>query len=245
MPADGTRAPNNTVPNPTDNCANYVQARINPRRIALVRVPHIAQYKSHTPAPDAVFEETEVGALSYSIYGQLTSIFRKGSPFSYSIGNEDIKTDATGGATIVVWPRSLSRAGAACGVRPGQRPRMEPHRGQPGRPAVRQHDRWCGSTARRPRYQGGLYPSDHRTGAPCFQGPQSTLDPFGLTAIPDSRVHRHPARVRRDAEHARHLDPAGRAVHRRRLPRRHLPGPPQGTHDVHRRLLLRALTHES
>ncbi|MEU7905670.1 hypothetical protein [Actinoplanes sp. NPDC049118] len=185
VPSDGTRAPNNAVPNPTDNCANYVQARINPRRIALVRVPQVAQYKSHTPAPDAVFQETEVGALSYSMYGQLTSIFRKGSPFSYSIGNEDIKTDAAGGATIVVWPRSLS---------PVERRvvfALANARGWnliEGNQAGPQYANMLLARVNgpAPTYKGGLYPSPYRTGAPCFQGPQSTLDPFGLTAMPDS-----------------------------------------------------------
>jgi hypothetical protein len=34
-----------------------------------------------------------------------------------------------------------------------------------------------------PTYQGGLYPSNYRTGAPCMNGPQSTLDPFDLTQV--------------------------------------------------------------
>ena len=39
-----------------------------------------------------------------------------------------------------------------------------------------------------PTYQGGQYPSDYRTGAPCYTGPQSVLDAFdpALTALPAS-----------------------------------------------------------
>ncbi|MEU7905672.1 hypothetical protein [Actinoplanes sp. NPDC049118] len=185
MPGNGTRAPNNTVPEPSDNCANYIEARLNSRQIALVRVPYVGQYKSHTPAPNAVFEETEVGALSYSAYGQLTSTYRQGSPFSYSIGNEEIKTDATGGATIVIWPRNLTalerRAVFALANARGWN-LLEGNQDGP------QYANMLTVRVNGPSqsYRGGLYPTPYRNGAPCFQGPQSVLDPFGLTAIPDS-----------------------------------------------------------
>jgi hypothetical protein len=183
MPGNGTRAPNNTVPAPADNCANYVEARLNSRQIALIRIPHIAQFQSHTPAADAVYQQTEAGAISYSAYGQLTSTYRQGSAFSYAVGNEDIIQDETGGATIVVWPRSLSPAVRRTVFAYARSQGWNLLQGNTSGPqyANMMTVRVNGPA---PTYQGGLYHTDCRTGAPCMLGPQDTLDPFGLTVVP-------------------------------------------------------------
>jgi hypothetical protein len=188
MPFDGTRAPNNSVPEASDNCANYLEAKLNPRQIAMFRVPHVPQFQPYDPASDAVYEQTEVGAVNYSAYGQLTGSFRAGSPFSFSVGNQDITQDKTGGATIVVWPRSLGPARRRAVFAEARRSGWNLLQGNANGPQY-PFALLVRVNGAAPTFKGGLYPSPNRTGAPCGLGPQSTLNPFGLTVLPANTAY--------------------------------------------------------
>jgi hypothetical protein len=94
---------------PPDNCAGYLGARVDPRRIALIRLPHIASIfetaalEQNTTFPDDV----QAAYISLTMYGAAVNTYEPDDPESASLANAEFQPDETGGSTIVVWPRHL------------------------------------------------------------------------------------------------------------------------------------------
>jgi hypothetical protein len=107
-PRDWTGWPGGVVPNPTktqpDRCANYITARLDEKKIALIRVPKMPTF---APPNNTVYAGYDVGAYNFQIMGRLRSNYVPGSEDTFAIGNEEIKIDSSGGATFMVWPRTL------------------------------------------------------------------------------------------------------------------------------------------
>ena len=94
---------------PPDNCAGYLGARVDPHRIALIRLPHVASYfETAALEPDATFPDPEAAYISLTMYGAAVNTYEPGDSESASIADAEFKLDETGGCTILIWPRHLS-----------------------------------------------------------------------------------------------------------------------------------------
>jgi hypothetical protein len=183
LPANGTGWPGGVVPPPSpDACGNYLQARLNQRQIALFRVPQVPSYQPTTPSAGATYQQTDAGFYVFSIAGRDRARFRPGSGYNFALGAEDIKEDASGGATFVVWPRNL---------RPRQRRAvfaMARSRGwnllEGNLNGLNQYAAtiWLRVNGPASTYIGGTYPTASRSGVPCMNGPQSALSAYPATA---------------------------------------------------------------
>jgi hypothetical protein len=94
---------------PPDNCAGYLGARVDPRRIALIRIPHVASiFETAVLEPNTTFpEDYEAAYISLTMYGASVNTYEPDDPESASLANAEFQLDDTGGSTIVVWPRDL------------------------------------------------------------------------------------------------------------------------------------------
>ncbi|MGO9614273.1 MAG: hypothetical protein ACLPX5_14745 [Dissulfurispiraceae bacterium] len=94
---------------PPDNCAGYLGARVDPRRIALIRIPHVASiFETEALDPNTTFpEDAQAAYISLTMYGASVNIYKPGDPESASLENAEFEQDETQGSTIVVWPRQL------------------------------------------------------------------------------------------------------------------------------------------
>lgn len=105
-----------TIP-PPDNCSGYLGTSLDPKVISLIRIPHIANYTntanvtSSSTYPNPVNPSQPWQATYESVvqYGASTGLYLPGSPNTTTLAGAEFKVDATGGSTIVVWPRNLSR----------------------------------------------------------------------------------------------------------------------------------------
>jgi hypothetical protein len=96
---------------PVDSCAGYLGARMSTDRIALIRMPHVATwFDTSNITAETLYEQNEADYISFTQYGNKPGVYRPGDPRSGSLADEELLVDATGGTTIVVWPRSLPKA---------------------------------------------------------------------------------------------------------------------------------------
>ena len=106
---------------PPDNCSGYLGTSLNPRVISLIRIPHVANYTDGlnvTPSssyPNPVNRAVPWQAAYESVagYGASPGLYLPGSPNTNALADGELRVDGTGGATIVVWPRTLSRLALA------------------------------------------------------------------------------------------------------------------------------------
>jgi len=94
---------------PPDNCAGYLGALVDPRRIALIRLPHVASiFETATLAPNTTFPDNPQAAyISLTMYGAVVNTYQPDDPKSASLADSEFQRDETGGSTILVWPRDL------------------------------------------------------------------------------------------------------------------------------------------
>jgi len=94
---------------PPDNCAGYLGARVGPRRIALIRLPHVASiFETAALDPNTTFpDDIQAAYISLTMYGAAVNTYDPDEPESASVANAEFQPDETGGSTIVVWPRHL------------------------------------------------------------------------------------------------------------------------------------------
>ena len=158
-----------SVPAP-DNCAGYLTAKLNPRQIALVRVPKLPTYfKRSGVTSGSTYPQTNVAYVSFNTYGAAVGRYTPGSPDTMGLGNEDIHTDTTGGATFVVWPRNLTRVQQQAVFAYAQLHGWNLIRGNSdGR--VYGDTLYIRNKGADPNYLGGYTPNANRPGAPCFRG---------------------------------------------------------------------------
>ena len=106
-----------TVP-PPDNCSGYLGSSLDPKVISLIRIPHIANYSdaarvtADSTYPNKVDPHLPWQAAYESMvqYGASSGLYLPGDPNTTALADHQFKVDKTGGSTIVVWPRNLSRA---------------------------------------------------------------------------------------------------------------------------------------
>jgi hypothetical protein len=94
---------------PPDACGGYVLANLRDDRVNLVRVPQVPTYANYAGATSETLnnsDEVDVQFYSFVVYGAAKQVSAVGSPENSQIGNTQIKQDADGGATVMVWPRS-------------------------------------------------------------------------------------------------------------------------------------------
>src|SRR5262249_2927048 len=100
---------------PPDNCSGYLGALVHPDQIALIRIPHVpsifdtAALTPHSRYPDIDSPSlyTESAYVSITMYVASIGFYDPDSPDSASLADAEFNPDATGGSTIVVWPRDL------------------------------------------------------------------------------------------------------------------------------------------
>jgi hypothetical protein len=183
LPANGTGLPGGVVPPPApDACANYIVAKLTPRAIALIRVPKVPSFQPRNPAPGAVYTQTDAGAYVWQINGRFREFFRPGTPYNYTLANEDIKTDATGGATVVVWPLSLNIAQRLAVFAYARAHGWNLLQGNAASPSSYAESFWIRVNGPASTYTGGTYPTASRSGVPCMNGPQSALSAYPQTS---------------------------------------------------------------
>jgi hypothetical protein len=86
--------------------------------ISLIRIPHIANYTDVTnvtsastyPNPIDPGSPPEAAYESLVQYGASSGLYLPGDPNTTALADGEFRVDATGGSTIVVWPRNLSPA---------------------------------------------------------------------------------------------------------------------------------------
>lgn len=153
---------------PADNCAGYLGAATDPTRIGLIRMPHVAQWFDTSDLDDtSVFSQEETTYISFTLYGNAVGSYQPGSPDSASLANAELLPDASGGSTIVIWPRSLT---------PEQRQQVFDHADRNGWALIRGDEAGKETTANLfvrlkgddPSDPGGYTPTSERTGVPCF-----------------------------------------------------------------------------
>ena len=94
---------------PPDNCAGYLGARVDPLRIALIRIPHVASiFETESLTPNTTFPgDSQAAYISLTMYGAAVNTYEPDKADSASLANAEFQLDETGGSTIVVWPRHL------------------------------------------------------------------------------------------------------------------------------------------
>ncbi len=180
---------------PTDSCAGYLGAATSTTEIGLIRMPRVAQWFDTTDLDDtSVFIQEETTYISFSLYGNAVGSYQPGSPDSASLGNAELLPDASGGSTIVIWPRDLT---------PEQQQQVFDHADDNGWAIIRGDESGRDTTANLfvrlkgddPSYPGGYTPTSERGGVPCYgagapQGVNCSLDEFlDGTCEADLRTH--------------------------------------------------------
>ena len=95
---------------PPDNCAGYLGTRTSLTRISLIRMPHVPTFFDVTAVTPATrFVQNQATYVSFTEYGASLGVYAPGRPITTSLGDAELKVDATGGSTVMVWPRRLSR----------------------------------------------------------------------------------------------------------------------------------------
>lgn len=162
---------------PPDNCSGYLGARVDPRRIALIRLPHVASiFETNALDPNTTYPDTQAAYISLTMYGAAVNTYDPGHPETASLADSEFEPDGTGGSTIVVWPRDLSmreRAKLFLYARANRWPLIRGGRVGPFTTANMLFRIKDAS----PDYYGAYTPvKDGRTGVPCYfdQAPQGT-----------------------------------------------------------------------
>jgi hypothetical protein len=153
---------------PPDNCSGYLGAATSTTKIGLIRLPHVAQwFDTSNLTPSTPFAQNETSYISFTMYGSSLHRYEPGSPTTGSLGNAELKVDASGGTTILVWPRSLSRQ---------DQERVFDYVDRNGWAIMRGGEEGPVTTANlivrlkgaSPSYAGGYTPTAERQGVPCY-----------------------------------------------------------------------------
>jgi hypothetical protein len=155
---------------PKDNCAGYLGTPTPTGQISLIRMPHVATYfDTRRVTPETPYVQKEADYISFTQYGSAVGVYRPGTPFTASLGDAELNVDASGGSTILVWPRSLGAA---------ERQKVVAYAKQHGFAIMRGGAANELTTANlfirmkgaSPTYKGAYAPDANRTGVPCYFG---------------------------------------------------------------------------
>jgi hypothetical protein len=158
-----------TLP-PADNCAGYLGAPMPTNQIALLRMPHVADYfDTKAVKPDTPYTQKDADYISFTQYGAAIGVYRPGTPYTASLADGELEVDDSGGSTIVVWPRSLDARDCVKVVAYAKNHGFAIMRGGVANDVTTANllVRLKGAS---PTYRGAYTPSDARTGVPCYFG---------------------------------------------------------------------------
>jgi hypothetical protein len=153
---------------PPDSCAGYLGAATSTTEIGLIRIPHVATwFDTSDLSADSLFEQEEVTFISLTQYGSAVGSYEPGQPETASLGNDELLVDASGGSTIVVWPRSLSTSDQQKVFAQASDNGWAIIRGDEQGP-VTTSNLFVREKGSSPSYQGGYTPTSQRPGVPCY-----------------------------------------------------------------------------
>jgi hypothetical protein len=153
---------------PPDHCAGYLGAATSTTEVGLIRISQVAKwFDTSNLTGNSLFEQEETTYFSVTRYGSAAGTHAPGSPRSASLGNQELLVDASGGSTIVAWPRSLST---------DDQQQVFDHAKANGWAILRGDQQGQVTTANlfvrmkgaSPSYQGGYTPTSERAGVPCY-----------------------------------------------------------------------------
>lgn len=153
---------------PPDNCAGYLGAATSTTEIGLIRMPHVAEwFDTSNLTATTPFEQEETTYVSFNQYGNVVQTYEPGSPNTGSLGNEELMVDSSGGATVVVWPRSLTSSQQRDVFAHAEQNGWALIRGDEGGPLTTPNllIRLKGASE---SYPGGYTPTADRSGVPCY-----------------------------------------------------------------------------
>jgi hypothetical protein len=166
---------------PPDNCAGYLGAATSTTKIGLIRMPHVAVwFDTDGLTPETPFEQEETTYISFTQYGSGVSFYDPGKPASGSLGNGELKVDASGGSTILVWPPNLSKADQQKVFDLAEKNGWALMRGgEQGK--ITTANLFVRLKGASPSYQGGYTPTSDRQGVPCYFDDNTTASWTQLT----------------------------------------------------------------
>jgi hypothetical protein len=153
---------------PADDCAGYLGAATSTDELGLIRIPEVPTWFDTTRLDeDSEFVQEETTYVSLTQYGASVSTYAPGKPTSGSIGNQEILLDDSGGATIAVWPRSLTKSQQHQVFALAKRQGWALLRGGAAG-KVTTANLFLRMKGTSPSYQGGFVPTSDRPGVPCY-----------------------------------------------------------------------------
>jgi hypothetical protein len=153
---------------PVDSCAGYLGALMSTERIGLIRMPHVASwFDTSAITADTLYEQNEADYISFTQYRNKPGVYRPGDPRSGSLADEELLLDATGGTTIVVWPRSLTKAEQKQVFKEARRNGWAIIRGGSAG-EVTTSNLFVRLKGADPSYTGGYSPTSEVAGVPCY-----------------------------------------------------------------------------
>lgn len=174
----GAPAPDVATVPPPDNCSGYLTARLTQDQFALIRIPKVPTFidSSKLTSSSTYPGDTDVAYMSYMSYGSTLGSYVPNDPNTNGLNTNLVKQDATGGATILVWPRKLSFTDRAWVFAYARSKGWNLVRGNAdgNRYANTMIIRYKGAS---PTYGGAFTPNANRPGVPCYQNP---VDQGGL-----------------------------------------------------------------
>jgi hypothetical protein len=153
---------------PADSCAGYLGGSTSITKIGVIRMPHVAHwFETDNLTPSTKFSQEQTTFISFTQYGSGVSVYDPGSPNTASLGNEQLKVDSSGGTTVVVWPRSLTRT---------QQRQVFDYADRQGWAILRGGEQGPVTTANllvrlkgaSPSYAGDYSPTPKQPGVPCY-----------------------------------------------------------------------------
>ncbi|MBS1676337.1 MAG: hypothetical protein JST08_03025 [Actinobacteria bacterium] len=107
---------------PPERCAGYLGTQTSTKEISLIRLPHVANWTNTLglteatkyPNPVRSNEPWQAAYVSFVQYGTSPGYFYpeedgKANPNTDSVANQELRVDSSGGATVLVWPRTMNR----------------------------------------------------------------------------------------------------------------------------------------
>jgi hypothetical protein len=166
---------------PVDSCAGYLGAAMDPTQIGLIRMPHVATwFDTSNITEETLYSQEEADYISFTQYGNKLGVYRPGDPRSGSLANEELLVDETGGSTVVVWPRSLTKAEQRQVFKEARRNGWALMRGG-GSGAVTTANLFVRLKGADPSYTGGYSPTPNVPGVPCYFDDDPTAPWTALT----------------------------------------------------------------
>jgi hypothetical protein len=182
---------------PPDNCAGYLGTPTPTDQIALIRMPHVATFfPTRDVTPTTPYVQKDADYVSFTQYGSAIGTYRPGTPFTTSLGDAELQIDSTGGATILVWPRSLNARERASVFAYAKQHGFAIMRGGAANELTTANlmIRLKGASS---TYKGAYVPDSDRTGVPCYFGtvqtPQHAGQPW--SAVTGDKYVASPANI--------------------------------------------------